>query len=68
MITEFELGNIVKMKKPHACGQNSWEIIRVGADIKLKCTHCKRIVMLDRAVFVKRAVKILESRDKKDYN
>lgn len=55
MITEFELNDHVVMRKPHACGGNEWRIIRVGADIKIKCLQCDRIVMLDRAEFVKRA-------------
>ena len=59
MITEFRLGDGVVMKKPHACGANAWTIIRVGADVKLKCNHCGRIVMLDRADFVRMGKKIL---------
>lgn len=49
------------MKKPHACGENLWEIVRVGADVKLKCTACGRVVMLDRLEFLKRAKKLLTS-------
>ena len=51
MITEFRLGDGVVMKKPHACGANAWTIIRVGADVKIKCRQCGRIVMMDRADF-----------------
>ena len=47
------------MKKPHACGENEWTIIRVGADVKLKCNHCGRIVMLERSDFVRMGKKIL---------
>lgn len=59
MISEFSLGDVVMMKKPHACGSNEWTIIRVGADIKIKCNHCGRIVMLDRADFVRMGKKTL---------
>lgn len=48
---EFGLHDIVMLKKQHPCGENRWEIIRVGADIKLKCRGCGHIVMLDRADF-----------------
>ncbi len=48
------------MKKPHACGFNQWRIIRVGADIKIKCLQCGRIVMMDRADFVRMCKKVLE--------
>jgi len=48
MLTEFNLGDKVQMRKNHACGANEWEITRCGADIKLRCTHCGRVIMLDR--------------------
>jgi len=58
MIETFALGDQVVLKKPHACGENLWEIVRVGADVKLKCMHCGRVVMLDRLAFLKRAKKL----------
>ena len=36
----YEVGDIVKLKKPHPCGSSEWEILRVGADFRLKCTGC----------------------------
>ena len=63
MIAEFGLGDVVLMKKPHACGDNEWTIIRVGADVKIKCAQCGRIVMLDRADFVRMGKKILIRRE-----
>ena len=63
MITEFRLGDGVVMKKPHACGANAWTIIRVGADVKIKCRQCGRIVMMDRADFVKMANRLLPAED-----
>lgn len=61
MIDAFALGDRVILKKPHACGENLWEIVRVGADVKLKCTGCQRVVMLDRLEFLKRAKKLAAS-------
>ena len=61
MIETFSLGDRVILKKPHACGENLWEIVRVGADVKLKCTACGRVVMLDRLEFLNRAKKLLTS-------
>ena len=46
MVENFNLGDIVQMKKQHPCGTYEFEIIRVGADIKLKCTGCGRFVMI----------------------
>ena len=61
MIDIFALGDRVILKKPHACGENLWEIVRVGADVKLKCLGCERVIMLDRLEFLKRAKKLLPS-------
>lgn len=61
MDKEFNLGDIVRMKKKHPCGSFTWKVIRVGADIKIKCTECDRIVMLDRETFVKRLKKVESS-------
>ncbi|HHV57413.1 MAG TPA: DUF951 domain-containing protein [Firmicutes bacterium] len=53
---KYRLGDIVRMRKTHPCGSDQWEIIRVGADFKLKCLGCGRRVMLPRPKF-ERAVK-----------
>ena len=51
----YQVGNFVEMKKPHACTikstgkkANRWEITRVGADIKIKCSNCDHVVMMGR--------------------
>ncbi len=56
----FDLNDIVEMKKPHACGANRWQIIRVGADIKIQCTQCQHIVMMSRRDFTRKLKKVLE--------
>ena len=56
---DIRLNDQVKMRKPHPCGSDVWTVIRVGADIKIRCQGCGRIVMLDRPVFEKRLKKIL---------
>lgn len=57
---QFKLGDIVRMKKQHPCGSFNWEVIRMGADIKIKCQGCGRVVMLPRMQFEKRMVRIEE--------
>lgn len=57
----FYVGDIVQMKKQHPCGSFEWEVIRVGADVKIKCTKCSRIVMLPRSKFEKGLKKIIKS-------
>lgn len=52
----YSIGDRVVTKKPHACGGSEWTIIRVGADFKIKCLTCGRVVMLDIDA-LKKAVK-----------
>lgn len=56
---DYKLGSIVIMKKQHPCGENLWEIIRVGADIKIKCNKCGRTIMLSRIDFNKKIKKVV---------
>ena len=60
---DFCLGQRVIMRKPHACGANEWVIVRTGADVKLKCSNCGRVVMLDRGDFIKYAKRLLPISD-----
>ena len=57
---EIRLGDVVQTRKQHPCGSNEWTVIRKGADIKIKCSGCGRIVMMDRADFTKRMKKVIE--------
>lgn len=59
---QFQLGDIVQMKKPHPCGTNAWEVIRMGMDIRMKCTGCNHSVMLPRVKFEKQLKKVLQSK------
>ena len=59
MKNNYQLGDIVEMKKPHACQTNKWQITRVGVDIKIKCLNCNREIMMDRLEFDKKVKKIL---------
>ena len=40
MADRFEVGDVIRMKKPHPCGSSEWEVLRVGADFRLKCQGC----------------------------
>mgnify|MGYP004490104653 FL=1 len=57
---EYNIGDIVKTKKSHPCGNNIWEITRVGVDFKLKCQKCGHIVVLERPKALKAITKIIE--------
>ena len=64
MISEYDLGTVVQMKKQHPCGSYQWEVIRMGADIKTKCLGCGRLVMLPRSKFEKDAKKVISDAKK----
>ena len=50
---DFQVGEIIKMKKPHPCGANDWKLLRVGMDFRLQCESCGRQVMLSRKLVEK---------------
>jgi hypothetical protein len=54
MTIEIKLGDVVRLRKAHPCGSYEWEVVRVGADIGLKCLKCQRRVLLERGVFERR--------------
>ncbi len=56
---EILLGDVVTTRKPHPCGSDRWTVIRTGADIKIRCSGCGRIVMLDRESFLRRRKAII---------
>ena len=58
---EYYIGDIVKMRKSHPCGNDIWEITRIGIDFRLKCQKCSHSVMLSRQRFEKQ-VKAVVSR------
>jgi hypothetical protein len=59
----FGLGDIVRMKKKHPCGSFNWEVIRMGADIKIRCQGCGRLVMMARSEFERRMIRVEEKAD-----
>ncbi|MFD1176578.1 DUF951 domain-containing protein [Paenibacillus puldeungensis] len=63
---EFQLGDIVLMKKNHPCGCNEMEIIRMGMDIRIKCVGCKHSVLIPRAKFEKNMRKVLRSSEEQN--
>lgn len=56
---EYDLHDIVEMKKAHACQSNAWEIIRMGMDIRIKCQKCGQLVLMPRREFEKKMKKVL---------
>jgi hypothetical protein len=59
MVMEVRLGDVVRLRKVHPCGGYEWEVIRLGADIGIRCGTCGRRVLLERRVFEKRVKKFI---------
>lgn len=56
---DVQVGDTLLMKKPHPCGANTFLVLRVGMDFKIRCTGCGREVMVPRVKCEKRIKKIL---------
>ena len=54
MLISLQLGDILRLRKPHPCGSHEWSVVRLGADIGLECLGCKRRIMLTRRDLAKR--------------
>ena len=59
MPDEIRLYDVVEMRKKHPCGSAVWTVTRIGADIKMKCEGCGRVVMLDRVEFLRRRKRLM---------
>lgn len=62
MVLELRLGDVLRLKKVHACGNYLWEVMRLGADIGIKCRKCDRHVMLTRSYLERRVKEVVSHR------
>lgn len=60
---EYQLNDVVEMKKPHPCGTNKWKIIRLGMDIRIKCEGCQHSVLIPRKEFTRKVKKLLSKQE-----
>ncbi|GBF11544.1 DUF951 domain-containing protein [Tepidibacillus infernus] len=63
---QFDLNDIVEMKKPHPCGTNAWKVIRMGMDIRIKCTGCNHSVLIPRREFERKLKKVVQKGEKEE--
>ena len=61
MAEEIRIGDVIVTRKPHPCGGSEWTVTRTGADIKMRCNTCGRVVMLDRESFLRRRKAVLSA-------
>ena len=60
---EISVGDVVKMKKAHPCGSYEWEVLRIGADFRLKCVGCGHQIMIARRVIEKNIREIVKKKN-----
>ena len=61
MVNEYRLGWVVRLKKKHPCGGFDWQVVRIGADIGLRCQKCQRRVLMPRSTLDKRLKSVVMS-------
>lgn len=54
MLPDLRMADVLRLRKPHPCGSNDWVVVRLGADIGLKCTGCGRRILLTRREVARR--------------
>ena len=64
VIVEWNIGDLVTLRKVHPCGSYEWEVYRLGADIGIRCTVCSRRLMLERRALEKRSKKVTQGSQK----
>ena len=64
MVIEIKLGDVVLLKKKHPCGSYEWQVVRLGADIGIKCLKCQHRVLLERSTFERRIKTFVSRGDK----
>ncbi|MBE5866746.1 MAG: DUF951 domain-containing protein [Lachnospiraceae bacterium] len=57
---DIQVGDVLKLKKPHPCGSSEWEVLRIGADFRLKCKGCEHQIMIARRLVEKNIKDILK--------
>lgn len=61
MPMKLNVGDIIKLKKTHPCGEDRWEVMRIGMDFRIKCLGCDREVWIPRRDLEKRIKKIVST-------
>ncbi len=57
---DIQIGDVLQLKKPHPCGSKEWEVLRIGADFRLKCLGCEHQIMIARRLLEKNIKEIKE--------
>ena len=61
MVLELRLGDVLRLKKAHPCGGDLWEVVRLGADIGVRCRKCDRYVLHLRSYLQRRVREVVRT-------
>ena len=61
LVRNVQIDDVVRLRKPHPCGSSDWQVVRLGADIGLKCLGCQRRVLLPRSEFERRVKSFIKT-------
>lgn len=64
---DIQVGDIVTLKKEHPCGSKEWEVLRIGADFRLKCLGCGHQIMIARKLVEKMSGKLRKRLEKQAF-
>lgn len=59
---DYHLGDVIRLRKLHPCGSDRWEVVRLGADIGIRCQGCARRVLLPRRQLERRVKSVLATK------
>lgn len=57
---DLRIGDVLRLRKPHACGGEEWEVVRLGTEIGLRCRQCARRVLIERTMIERRVAAVLQ--------
>ena len=63
MLLRLQLGDVVRLRKTHPCGDDRWEVLRTGADFRLRCLGCRRMILVPRPKLEKSVKEVLPRPD-----
>ena len=63
MLPDLKMHDIVRLRKPHPCGSHKWKVLRLGADIRLECLGCNRMVMMTRRKLAQRLKAVITDQE-----
>jgi hypothetical protein len=66
MLTDLQMEDVLRLRKPHPCGSTDWVVVRLGADIGLKCLGCGRRILLSRRDVARRMKAYVRKQDPHD--